>query len=36
MKFMAVLQGAAHAAQEHGGGAENGPDLGMLMPTARN
>jgi F-type H+-transporting ATPase subunit a len=31
MKFMAVLQGAAHAAQEHGGGAENGPDLQYML-----
>ena len=32
MKLLATLQGAAHAAQEHGVGAESGPDLqGMLM-----
>ena len=32
MKLLAALQGAAHAAQEHGVGAESGPDLqGMLM-----
>ena len=32
MKLLATLQGAAHAAQEHGVSAESGPDLqGMLM-----